>query len=324
MSDTMSERIEIETAPGIRISLEVAGQGPLIVLMHGWPELGRSWRHQIAPLTAAGFRVAVPDMRGYGQSSHPLDPAMYTLDALADDMAAIARGLGADTWLAVGHDWGAPVAWRCALRFPREVAGTFCLSVPHGRSSPFKAADSFERAYPDRFYYVRYFQQVGVAEAELEADVRASLKKLFFVASGDAPQDEWIRFRPKDAAMLPGLTDPPPGPLSFISDEELDRYAEAYARTGFGPSLNWYRNLDASAAQGKAYGDEVIRQPSGFLCGEKEIVLAMVPGALERQRAILADCRCEIVIPGAGHWIQQERPDEVNRALVAFAREVFD
>lgn len=319
----MSERITVWTAPDIEISLEVAGDGPLVVLMHGWPELGLSWRHQVAPLAEAGFRVAVPDMRGYGASSHPIEPGRYSLDELADDMVAVARHLGADRWIAVGHDWGAPVAWRCALRFPDEVAGVFCLSVPHAASSRIASVQSFELGFPDRFYYVRYFQQPGVAEAEFEADVRGSLRKIYYVLSGDAPKYEWIALRPKDAPMLPGLADPPPGPLSFVSEAELDIYAEAYARTGFGPSINWYRNLDASAAQGRAYGDEVIRQPSGFLYGEKEIVLGMVPGALERQRPVLADCRAEIAIAGAGHWIQQERPGEVNRALIAFAREVF-
>ncbi|MDG2001934.1 MAG: alpha/beta hydrolase [Novosphingobium sp.] len=319
----MGKKISIASAPDIRISFEVAGEGPLLILMHGWPELGLSWRHQVAPLVEAGFRVAVPDMRGYGDSSHPFEPGLYTLDALADDMAAIARSLGAAKWIAVGHDWGAPVAWRCALRFPEEVAGVFCLSVPHAPSSPMASVESFELAWPDSFYYVRYFQEQGVAEAEFEADIRASLKKIYYVLSGDAPKYEWIKHRPKDAPMLPGLADPPAGALSFMSDEELDRYAAAYARTGFAPPINWYRNLDASAEQGRAYGDEVIRQPSAFLYGDKEIVLGMVPGALERQRPVLANCRGEIAIPDAGHWIQQERPDEVNRALIAFARDVF-
>lgn len=313
----------IETAPGITLSVTVAGEGPLVILMHGWPELALSWRHQIAALSEAGFMVAAPDMRGYGASSHPQERERYTLDELADDMAAVARELGAEKWLSVGHDWGAPVAWRCALRFPDQVAGVFCLSVPHSPSSPISAAESFELMWPDRFYYVRYFQQLGVAEAEFEADVRASLKKIFFVLSGDAPKDEWIKQRPKDGPMLPGMADPLAGPLSFMSDAELDAYAAAYQRTGFRPSINWYCNLDASAEQGRAYGDEVIRQPSGFLCGDKEIVLSMAPGILERQKAALADQRVHEVLPGAGHWIQQERPEEVNAALIGFARTIL-
>jgi pimeloyl-ACP methyl ester carboxylesterase len=306
----------VETAPGVRLSVQVAGSGPLVILMHGWPELGLSWRHQMGPLAAAGYTVAAPDMRGYGGSTRPEDVAAYTTDALADDMAALARALGAARWVAVGHDWGSPVAWRSAIRFPDEVAAVVSLSVPHSPPSPLPAQELFEQGYPDRFYYVRYFQEVGRAEAELEADPRASLKRIFFALSGDAPKDEWIKRRPKDGPLLPGLAEPPAGPLSFMSDEELDRYAEAYRRGGFFGPVSWYRNLDRNAEQSRAYPDQRIRQPAGFLCGDKEIVLSLAPGALDRQRSLCDDLRMETILPGAGHWIQQERPREVTQALL--------
>ncbi len=308
----------IETAPGIMLSVAVVGAGPLVILMHGWPELGLSWRHQMAALAQAGYTVAAPDMRGYGLSSRPADPVAYDLDSHADDMAALARALGATSWVAVGHDWGAPAAWRCALRFPDTVRGIFGLSVPHSEASPIAAARMFELGYPDRFFYVRYFQEIGRAEAELERDPRATLKRIFFAVSGDAPKSAWVKQRPIDDPLLPGLPEPPAGPLSFMTDAELDIYAERYAQAGFFGSLCWYRNLDLNAEQGRAYGDQRIHQPAGFLCGDKEIVLSMTSGALERQRAVCADLRQETIVPGAGHWIQQERPDAVNRALVSF------
>lgn len=321
----MNETIQvIGTAEGVRISTLVAGEGPLVILMHGWPELGVSWRHQIRPLVEAGYRVAAPDMRGYGASSKPAEVGAYSLDQIADDMAALAAALGAPRWVAVGHDWGAPAAWRSAQRFPDAVAAVFCLSVPHQGPSPVSAEALFEIGYPDRFFYVRYFQAVGPAEAELQRDPRAALKKIFFVGSGDAPLAEWIKARPRDCALLDGLVDPPAGPLSFMSDAELDLYAEAYARGGFFGPLSWYRNLDVNAEQGRAYPGGRIVQPAGFLAGEKEIALAMSPGGRDVQRSLCDDLRVETILPGAGHWIQQERPAEVSAALIGFLDGVRD
>ena len=313
----------IETAPGITISVTVVGSGPLVILMHGWPELGLSWRHQLAPLAAAGFTVAVPDMRGYGGSSKPHAVGLYNANALADDMQAIASALGAQHWVAVGHDWGSVVAWRCALRFPKSVVGVFSLSVPHLPASDIPAQQSFELMYPDRFYYVRYFQQIGPAETELEQDVRGALKSIFFALSGDAPIGEWAKQRPKEGPMLPALRPPPAGPLSFISDDELNQYAEAYRKGGFFGPLSWYRNLDCNADQARRYGNQGISQPAGFLCGDKEIILSMAPQALDAMRSLCSDLRCEEILPGAGHWIQQERPEDVTQALLRFLHSVW-
>lgn len=314
----MKRQIRVDTAPGVTIAATGAGEGPLVILMHGWPELGLSWRHQIDALVQAGYCVAVPDQRGYGASSKPAAIDAYSLDWLADDMSALAGHLGARTWVAVGHDWGSPVAFRCALRFPDAVRGVFSLSVPHVPTPPEGVRFTTNAMYPDRFYYVRYFQQKGVPETELDADPRAALKRIFFALSGDAPGDCWIAHRPADDPLLPGLPDPPEGPLSFMSDAELDAYARAYRDGGFRATLNWYRNLDANAAQGRAYGAQRIRQPAGFLCGDKEILLSLAPGGLDRQRSLCDDLRCETILPDAGHWIQQERPEEVNAALIAF------
>jgi pimeloyl-ACP methyl ester carboxylesterase len=300
--------------------VQVAGSGPLIVLVHGWPELGLSWRHQIPALAQAGYQVAVPDMRGYGGSSKPGDVAAYGTDALADDMQALATALGAERWVAVGHDWGSPVAWRCALRFPDTVRGVYSLSVPHSAAPPISAAAGFELRYPDRFFYARYFQQVGPAEAELERDPRAALKKIFFALSGDAPKDEWVKYRPKNDPLLPGLSEPPAGPLSFMSDAELDKYTEQYRLGGFFGPVSWYRNSDRNSEEARAYGEQRIAQPAGFLCGSKEIVLTMAPHGLQAQRALCADLKAEIILDGAGHWIQQERPEAVNAALLEFLR----
>lgn len=311
-----------ETAPGIRISALVAGSGPLVILMHGWPELGLSWRHQIKPLVEAGYRVAVPDMRGYGASSKPDSVSAYQLDTLSDDMAAIARALGASKWAAIGHDWGAPVAWRCALRFPDEVGAVFALSVPHQPVLGRNYLELFEEKYAGRFFYVKYFLRSSAAEAELARDPKDALKRIFFALSGDAPLFEWTKVRADDAPLLEGLTAPPPGPLSFMTHEELDAYAKAFSKGGWRGPINWYRALDGNAAELNAYADTTIHQPAGFLCGDREITLEMAPEGLVIQRAACHDLRVEKILPGAGHWIQQERPEETNAQIIGFLNSV--
>jgi pimeloyl-ACP methyl ester carboxylesterase len=311
----------IKSGSGVQ-RVTVAGSGPLVILMHGFPELALSYRHQIEPLAEAGFTVAAPDMRGYGGSFKPADIAAYTTDDMADDMAAIASELGARRWVSVGHDWGSAIAWRCALRFPDQVAAVFSLSIPHLKASELSMAEALELGYPGRFNYIRYFQQIGAPEAELARDPRDALKCMYFALSGDAPFAEWVKVRPIDSPLLLGLAEPPPGPLSFMSDAVLDQYAEQFRRGGFFGPVSWYRNFDVNDAQARTYGDQHIRQPSGFLCGDKEIALAIVPGGLEGQRLLCDDLRYEVVLPGAGHWIQQERPAEVTATLLKFLNDV--
>jgi pimeloyl-ACP methyl ester carboxylesterase len=312
------ERRTIKGA-GIDLSVTVAGSGPLVVLMHGWPELGLSWRHQVPALVQAGYTVAVPDMRGYGGSGKPEDPAAYTLNTIADDMQAIATALGAPRWVAVGHDWGAPAAWRCALRFPDTVAAVFGMSVPHAGAPRVDFMDVVEALYPDRFFYIRYFQELGVAEAELDSvDLPRALKQIFWSASGEGVKAHTRRRVPRDAKLMESWDQAPEGPLGFMSDDELAHYAAAFRAGGWRGPLNWYRNFPRNSADARALGDNIIRQPAGFLAGEYEVVLAMLPNQLENMRAHCADLRMEVRPAGAGHWIQQEKPAETNAALLEF------
>src|SRR5262245_21177738 len=234
------------------LSTRGLGEGPLVILMHGWPDLGLSWRHQLEPLAEAGYAVAAPDMRGYGASSKPSDVAAYSLDHAADDMAAIAGSLGAKRWVAVGHDWGAGVAWRCALRHRDQVAALFGMSVPYVAPPPDVAGVTttaiLDRLYPDSFIYPRYFRQVGPPEAELERDVRGALRQALFSMSGDAPAGDWLTPRPLESAVLDGLTAPGDGPLGFMPDDTLDEYVAAFEKGGFFGPLSWYRNDEANLA----------------------------------------------------------------------------
>jgi pimeloyl-ACP methyl ester carboxylesterase len=314
----LGERHTIKGA-GIDLSVSVAGEGPLVILMHGWPEQSLSWRHQVPALTAAGYRVATPDMRGYGQSGKPEAPDAYTLNTIADDMQAIATALDAPRWAAVGHDWGAPAAWRCALRFPDTVAAVFGMSVPHAGAPKVEFMDVVDAIYPDRFFYIRYFQDIGVAEAELDqVDLAPALKQIYWSASGEGVRAHTRRHVPRDAKLMQSWDAAPDAPLGFMSDDELAQYAALFRAGGWRGPLNWYRNFPRNGADARALGDNIIRQPAGFLAGTLEVVLAMLPNQLENMRAHCADLRSEVRPDGAGHWIQQERPDETNAALLQF------
>lgn len=300
------------------LSVEVTGEGPLVILAHGWPELGLSWRHQAPALAAAGWRVAVPDMRGYGASDKPEAPEAYTLNTLADDLDAIATALGAARYVVVGHDWGSIVVWRTALKHPTRVAAVCGMSVPHAPPPPVPFLDIIDALYPDRFFYIRYIQPLGVAEAEMAAHLRDGLRGVYYSGSGVGVRNHVSRHTPRDATLLQSWDQPPPGPLHFIPDDVFDQYVAAFAAGGWRGPFNYYRNFPRNAEDARALGDSVIRQPSAFFYGEHDVVLAFVPNQLETQRRLLADLRAETMFPGMGHWLQQEAPAAVNAALLEF------
>lgn len=309
---------------GARLSVAVLGQGTLIILMHGWPELGLSWRHQMAPLAALGYQVAVPDMRGYGASEQPQDPLDYRLDVIAQDMAAIAAALGHESFIAIGHDWGAISAWGTALRLgPARVRAVLGMSVPYAPPppTPIPYADLMDRLYPDRFFYIRYFQPLGVAEAELDAaDTQAFLKSIYWSISNEGVAAYYRHRMPRDARLLESFLPAPPGPLRFMSDAELAEYARIFRATGWRGPLNYYRNFDRNADAARALGDTRIHQPSGFIAGVNDPVLRMFPNQLPTMQASCTDYRMETLIEGAGHWVQQEAPQATMDAMAEFLR----
>ena len=303
-----------------RLSVTVAGEGPLLILMHGWPELALSWRHLVAPLVAAGYQVVVPDMRGYGASDKPDDPLAYRLDVIARDMDAIARALNADAFVAIGHDWGALCAWGTALRLgPARVRGVLAMSVPY--SPPLKRpyADLLDKLYPDQFFYIRYFQELGVVEAEFAArGARNVLKSVYYKSSAAGIASNVAARTPRDAPFMDSVTPPPNGPLPFMSDAELDQYAQAFDAGGWRGPINYYRNFDRNFASSLALGDYAIQQPAGFIAGAMDPVITMFPNQLETMRSLCRDYRLERMIEGAGHWVQQEAPEATIAATLEF------
>ena len=317
-------RRRVATSPafgGIEIELIDAGpvDGPVVVLSHGFPESSYSWRHQLEPLADAGYRVLVPDQRGYARSSAPMDVAAYRSDHLAGDLLALLDDVGADDALFVGHDWGALLVWDLARYHPERVRGLVNVSVPY-TPWPMRPTELFAQTWGDRFFYMTYFQQVGPAELELEADVRRTMRLVLWGASG-----EGYRAAPEPAELLPAegtgfLTalaerDVPGRLPGWLSEADLDVYVDQFEASGFFGPVSWYRNLDADW--------ELTRElpapsmPTAFIGGDRDVVIAGRPEYVDSMHQLLPDFRGSTMIEGAGHWTQQERPEEFSSALLA-------
>lgn len=308
----------IETRNGAFALLD-EGSGPAVVLLHGWPESAHSWRHQVPALARAGFRVVAPNQRGYAGSVAPQAVAAYTQLHLVGDLVAILDALEIETAAVIGHDWGAPVAWNAALMRPDRVRAVAGLSVPY---LP-RGAASLTRLMRERGvdgFYMLYFQEPGVAERELEADIRDSLLRLYHTASGDVPEgQEWVAVVPPGGGILDTTRRPDRLP-GWLTEADLEHYVAEFRRSGFRGPLNWYRNVDLSWELTAPWHGAPILQPACFIAGSRDAVLKL--RGVERIRADLAaslkDQRGVHLLPGAGHWIQQERPAEVNRLLLDF------
>ena len=307
----------------IALNVAVAGEGPLILCVHGWPELWYSWRHQIAHFSKLGFKVAAMDVRGYGGSSKPFPIEAYTMRNLASDVAAVIDALGGGHAILFGHDWGAPIVWNTALMYPDKVRAVAGLSVPYaprGQASFLKMA---ELIYAGRFFYQIYFQKEGVAEAEFEADVRGALRRIYYSASGDFRSEHAGAFMAKgpDSTFLEGLPDPQPFP-SWMSEADLDVFTEAFEKGGFRGPLNRYRAQNIDFEESADLAGKPITQPACFIAGERDPVRNFVPGLDLYGRAgdHCTDFRGTTLIPEVGHWVQQEAPEATNVALERFVR----
>jgi pimeloyl-ACP methyl ester carboxylesterase len=294
----MSER-RIQTN-GIELNVRDEGEGSLVVLCHGFPELAYSWRHQIPAMTGAGFRVVAPDMRGFGRSSTPREIESYDIVALCADMTGLLDQLGEQSAIFVGHDWGANVVWQLALQQPQRVRAVAGLSVPFIPRAPAAPIPIMRRHLGEDFYIV-WFQEPGVADAALAQDARRTL----------TTSRQWTA----QWAEEDGTRREPP---AWLSEQELDVYVEAFERTGFTGGLNWYRNIDRNWELSEPFAERRIEQPAMFLTGELDPVRSFMPA--EAMNGWVTDLRAEVVVDGAGHWVQQQAPEAVNAALLDFLR----
>ena len=306
-------------ANGIRLRVTEQGTGPLVLLCHGWPELAHSWRHQLPALAAAGYHAVAPDMRGYGGSDAPEAVDAYSLLHLVGDMVGLVAALGERDAVVVGHDWGASVAWTCALLRPDVFRAVAAMSVPFRPRGPAAPLAALRAAGHHSFYWL-YFQPPGVAEAEFERDPAATLRRILGAVGSGRPRDPGrVLTLPEGGGFLDLMPEPVPRP-DWLPEADLAVMADAYRRTGFRGGLNYYRNIDRNWELLAPWQGAPIRQPALFIAGTHDPVILGPMGqkALGALPQAVPGLRRTVMIEGAGHWIQQERPGEVNAALIAF------
>ena len=308
-------------ANGLNIHYAEAGQGPLVLLCHGFPESWYSWRHQLQALAEAGYQAVAPDMRGYGQTDKPEAIDQYTIFHLVGDMVSLAQALSAEKAVIVGHDWGAPVAWHAALFRPDRFRGVVGLSVPFRPRGSVRPTGAMPQTESSLFYQL-YFQPPGVAEAELERDPRNTIRRSLFSASGDAlrPLESMV---PRSGGFLTSTTEPESLP-SWLTEADVGFYAAEFARSGFRGGLNWYRNIDRNWELMAPFAGLPVTVRALYMAGDRDIVVHF-KGAeqlIANLKQFVPNLKRTIMLEGCGHWTQQERPTEVNAALIEFLKEL--
>lgn len=305
---------------GVDLQVTTAGDpsGPCVILSHGFPESAYSWRHQIPVLAAAGYHVVAPDQRGYGFSSAPRDVAAYGIRDLTGDLVGLLDAFGHDDAVFVGHDWGAMVVWEAARLHPARVRAVVGVSVPF-TAWPARPTDIMKAMWSDRFFYILYFQNVGPAERELEADVRHTMHTILWGASGEMFKGMPTEFPPMEGTGFLDMFANVPDVLPYwLTSADLDYYVRQFENSGFFGPVSWYRNLDANYEVLKDLSADLVSMPSYFIGGEKDGVIAGRPEYVDGMNGLLPNYRGKTMIPGAGHWTQQEAPEEFNSALLGF------
>ena len=305
-------------ANGVRLHLAEQGSGPLVLFCHGFPETWWSWRHQLEALAEAGYHAVAVDMRGYGESERPHAIDQYTLFHLVGDMVGVLDALGDPQAVIVGHDWGAPVAWHAALMRPDRFRAVAGLSAPHRPRGKNRPTTVMPRT-ADAMFYQLYFQAPGVAEAELQRDVAASMRTI--LTGG---------FDGRDPTEVPGMVRTGggfldsmkvgPGLPPWLSQSELDAFTASFEASGFAGGLNWYRNVDRNWELLAPFAGAPVTVPALYMAGDKDLVVRF-PGMMKAIEGLKRDVpllRETILLPGCGHWTQQERATEVNEALIRF------
>ncbi len=329
-ADMVSESPPIEGAEyryldvnGIRMRVVEQGEGPLVLLVHGWPESWYSWRHQIPALAAAGYHAVAPDMRGYGGTDAPPRIEDYDIFHLCGDLVELIDALGEQDAVLVAHDWGAVVARDCVRMEPDRFSAVVNMSVPFGGFGATSPIELWERQYGDNFYYILYFQELGqdgagLAEAEFDANPRGILSRLYLTGATRLPPQVSDPLRAA-GGWIPRIGEPTDFP-PWITSEELDYYVAEFTRTGFRGGINYYRNFHRNWEMTPELRGELVPQPAMFIAGDGDPVIA---GATQEVLAAglsraAAEPRGAHVLAGAGHWVQQQKPDEVNRLLLEF------
>ncbi|MBK1812807.1 alpha/beta hydrolase [Clostridium sp. YIM B02505] len=311
---------------GIKMHIAEQGEGPIVLLLHGFPEVWYSWRYQIPALAKEGFHVVAPDLRGFGNTEQPKDVDQYTLLHLVGDIVGLLDALNEETAVIVGNDWGATLAWNAALLRPDRFRGIVALTVPMMPQPPIPPTTVFPKNEKELFYTL-YFQTPGIAEKEFEKDIYFTIHNLLYWASGDAGPRKGNDGTPnpfsmvlRDKGLLASL--PEPKMTSWLKEEDLKVYEGAFKKTGFRGGLNYYRNLDRNRELLSCFNDLKVTIPAQFIIGSRDVGLS-IPGMeqiISDMHNLVPNLRENIFLEDCGHWAQQERPEEINKAIISFIK----
>ncbi len=305
------------TVGDLAMHIAEAGTGPLVLLLHGFPESWYSWRHQLTALAAAGYHAVAPDQRGYGGTGGPESAGQYTILHLTGDVIGLMDALDADRAVVAGHDWGAPVAWNTALLRPDRVSGVVGLSVPYTPRGSTPPVPALRALFGDGFY-ICYFQQPGVADAELIRDPYATFRRVLSSASGDATSGG-VPVVPAGGGFLDICPEPSQLP-GWLTERDIDIFAAQFAGSGFTGPLNWYRAMDLSWELTAAWKHAAVTVPAAYLAGDRDVAVSFLGGStvLDQLETVVPELRLARMLPGCGHWTQQERAVEVSAAMLSF------
>jgi len=308
-------RSQMVRTNGVTLRVTEAGEpgAPVVVLCHGFPELAFTWRHQVRALAAAGYHVLAPDQRGYGGSDRPAAVHAYTVAELTADVVGLLDAVGAEKAALVGHDFGAVVAWGAPLLQPDRFSAVAGLSLPPVPRPKVPTTAAFRRIFGDRFFYILYFQDEGPADAELDRDPATTFRRLFTMGASGATASASPMSEPQ--GFLDRIPEPH-GLPDWISQADFDVYVQEFCRGGFTAPLNWYRCFDRNWELTADPPAPTIEVPALFVGGSEDVTLAYTPR--HRAREVVTGDYREVMIDGAGHWLTEERPDEVSRILVEF------
>ncbi len=302
---------------GINLHIAEAGEGPLVLLLHGWPESWYSWRHQLPALAAAGYHAVAPDVRGYGQSDKPQAIEAYSMKNMLADYIGLLDLLDAKTAVVVGHDWGAPMAWNSAALHPDRYRAVVGMSVPHLGRGPMPPTQLLKAAFGENWFYILYFQDPGVAEAEFEADIPKTMRTILAGVAGFDTAAEAVQAKKKGDKFLTGINAPVKLP-DWLTEDDVAYFAKEFAGSGFRGGLNRYRNMDRDWEELPELATAKIEQPALFITGENDPVRGFAPA--DGMKESVPGLKDSLIIPAAGHWVQQEKAAEVNEALLTFLK----
>jgi pimeloyl-ACP methyl ester carboxylesterase len=307
----------VESTSGLRMHIAEGGTGPLVLLLHGFPECWYSWRHQLTALAEAGYHAVAPDQRGYARTGGPAEADQYTIHHLVGDAVGLIDALGEDQAVVAGHDWGAPVAWHAAQFRPERVRGVIGLSVPHRPRSSKRPVQAMREMFGEGYYMV-HFQQPDVPEASFDRDRADAFRRTLAAVSGDGPSampvvpegGDFVDSAP-ESEKLPG----------WLTEEDIATYVAEYEESGFTGPINWYRNLDRNWELTAAWHRAPITPPALYIGGDRDPVVAgPARRAVDRLGDFVTGLRDTVWLSGCGHWTQQERPAEVSEAMIGFLR----